>query len=80
MSVRAYMSAVGIDVEDGDALDRLRVVERQPVGDARAAVVAGDGEALEPEVRHDARRWSRAIARLEYGSWSSVVGGLELSP
>jgi hypothetical protein len=23
---------------------------------------------------------SRAIARFEYGSWSSVVGGFELSP
>ena len=24
--------------------------------------------------------WSRAIARFEYGAWSSVCGGFELSP
>ena len=34
------------------ALDPLGVVAGEPVGDARAAVVAGDGEAFEAQCRH----------------------------
>ena len=53
MSVRRYISPVGIDVEDRQALDAIGVVERHPVRAARAAVVPGDGEALEAQPGHD---------------------------
>ena len=41
------------DVEDGQALDAPRVVERHSVRDPRAAVVANDGEAFESERPHE---------------------------
>jgi hypothetical protein len=40
------------DVEDGDLADMIGMVERHAVGDAAAAVVAGDAEALESEGGH----------------------------
>ena len=40
------------DVEERDPRDRRWVVETHPVGDPRAAVVAGDGEPFEAERRH----------------------------
>ena len=40
------------DVEEGEALDAARPVERQPVADARAAIMADDGEAHVPERFH----------------------------
>ena len=40
------------DVDHGEALDALRMVEREPVRDAAAAVVADDGEALVAERAH----------------------------
>ena len=40
------------DVEDRPAADRSGVVERHPVRHPPAAVVAGDGEAVEPEAAH----------------------------
>src|SRR5438093_1363250 len=41
------------DVEDGNACDALGLVEGEAVSDAAAAVVAGDGEALEAEAAHE---------------------------
>ena len=41
------------DVEGRHAGDALGPVERHAEGDARAAVMPGDGEALEAERRHD---------------------------
>src|SRR5215208_2726314 len=41
------------DVEDGEPLYTVRVVEGHAVGDATAAIVAGDREAPEPEPLHD---------------------------
>src|SRR5829696_4619743 len=66
-------------VEDGQSGHRARMVERAAERDVRAAVVPHDGEALVPERPHHATQ-SRAIARFEYGPWSSVVGGLDDSP
>jgi hypothetical protein len=40
------------DVEQCQALDALGMIARKAVGDARAAVVAGDGEALEAQRPH----------------------------
>jgi hypothetical protein len=40
-------------VQQCGTLDFVRMIERQAVCDARAAVVAEHGEALEPEVAHD---------------------------
>jgi hypothetical protein len=39
-------------VEDRELRDRIRMVEGEPVGDARAAVVPGHSEPLVPEVPH----------------------------
>ena len=52
------------DVEDGEAVDGLRVIERQPVGDPRAAIMAYDREAFMTEPSHQAIM-SSAITRLE---------------
>src|SRR5918997_1271018 len=41
------------DVEDGEALYAVRVVEGHAVGDATAAIVSGDREAPEAESLHD---------------------------
>jgi len=43
----------GNDVEHREPPHARRMVEREPVRDARAAVVAGDEEALVPEARHE---------------------------
>jgi hypothetical protein len=40
------------DVEDCDGADASGMVERQPVGNAAAAIVSGDREALAAEARH----------------------------
>ena len=50
-------------VEDGEASDEVRVVERHAVGDARAAVVAGDGEPLVPDAPHQLDELGRDLAR-----------------
>jgi hypothetical protein len=52
------------DVEHGEPFDRVRVVERHPVGDAAAAVVAGDGEPVESDRGHrlDLVEGHRALA------------------
>jgi hypothetical protein len=55
------------------------VVESEPVRAAAAAVVAGDGEALEAELAHHldlVARHRPLRVRLVVG----VVGGFELSP
>ena len=39
------------DVEHGDAFDRVRVIEAQPVRDPGAAVVTGQHEARKPQAR-----------------------------
>ncbi len=41
------------DVEHGDAAHSSGMVERHAVGDAPAAVVPGDGEAVMAKLRHD---------------------------
>jgi hypothetical protein len=40
------------DVQDGDAFDRRGRVEREPVRDARPAIVTADGKPLEAELPH----------------------------
>jgi hypothetical protein len=50
--MRSNRSSVGDDVEDDQPLDSFRVVERHPVCDARAAVVADDRESPELERVH----------------------------
>ncbi len=45
--------AGGDDVEHGELLHPLGVIESQTIGHAAAAVVAGHHEALEAELRHD---------------------------
>ena len=47
------------DVEDGEAVDAGRMVERHAVGDAAAAVVAGDREVREAQPLHDDRHVAR---------------------
>jgi hypothetical protein len=44
LSVRAYIVAVGGDIQDGDAGDRIGMVERHLVGDAGTAIMTGDSE------------------------------------
>ena len=56
------------------------MVECEPVRAAGTAVVAADREAVENPRLPIRATWSRAIARFEYGSWSGVVAGFELSP
>ena len=51
MSVFAYMARVGADVEHGDAQDGIGVIEAQPMGDPRAAIVAREPEAREGRAR-----------------------------
>jgi hypothetical protein len=58
-------------VEDRDVRDRLGRVERQPLRDAAAAVMAGDGEALVAEVRHQ----REDVARHRALGVRRVVGG-----
>ena len=41
------------DIEHGETIDALRMIERQPIGDPAAAIVPGDREAREPESHHD---------------------------
>ena len=41
------------DVEHGELLDGVGMIERQAIGDASAAVMPGDGEALEAEMAHE---------------------------
>src|SRR5262249_50684420 len=45
-------AADGYDVHDGESLDRIRLVQGQPVGAARPAVVRGDPEPVETEAPH----------------------------
>jgi hypothetical protein len=44
--------AGGNDVEDGQALDAIGVVEREPVGAVGPAIVTRHGEVLESELTH----------------------------
>ena len=53
MSARRNASPVGMMSSTASLSDALRMVERQAVGAAAAAVVAGDEEALEAELAHD---------------------------
>jgi hypothetical protein len=41
------------DVEDGKALDSVRVIERQTIGHPPSPIVAGNGEPRESELLHD---------------------------
>ena len=41
------------DIEHGQLLDGLGMIQRQAIGDAPAAVMPGDGEALEAELAHE---------------------------
>jgi hypothetical protein len=67
--------ARGDDVEHGRARDAVGMVEREPVGAAPAAIVAGDGEALEAEVRHDR---DVVVGHRALGVRLVVVGGRRL--
>jgi hypothetical protein len=40
------------NIEQRHALDALGMIAREPMGDPRAAVVTGDGEAFEAERSH----------------------------
>ena len=64
LSVRAYIDPRRRDVEHGDALDRLRMIEAQPMRDAPAAIVADEPEPREAERAHHLDL-SAAIARFE---------------
>src|SRR6185369_17351030 len=41
------------DIEHSELLDSLRMIQRQAIGDAPAAVMPRDGEALEAEMAHE---------------------------
>ena len=58
---------------------RSRVVAQQPMGDAGAAVVAGDAEPLEAERRHRLDLVQRHRA-FRIGGVIGPAGGFELSP
>ena len=61
----AHISAVGTMSSVAIFVTRSRMVERQPVGDAAAAIVAGDGEALRGPSAAISAIASLAITRLE---------------
>ena len=66
------------DVEQDHAVDHLGRVEGEPVGDAGAAVVAHDGEAIEAERLHDgdavARHGALGIGRVVVAVGGRCVG------
>ena len=70
----------GRDVDQRQPLHRARVVQRQPVRHARAAVVPGHEVALVAQASASSHAMSAAIARLLYSAWSSPPGGLSDSP
>ena len=51
MSVCSYMASVGEMSSTARRSHRLRVIHREAVGHAAAAVVAGEAEALEAQAR-----------------------------
>ena len=71
-SQRARASAMGTLSSTASADTASRVVEREAQRDVAAPVVPDDGEALVPEAAHEGEHVA-AIARFEYGAWSSVV-------
>ena len=64
MSARSKCSSGRHDVEHGELLDPLGMIERQAMRDAGAAVVRADQEALMPEVLASPRPCRAAIAVL----------------
>ena len=75
MSVRRKCSPVGMMSRTERARTRSRMVERQPIGAAPAAIMADDGEALEAERAHDrdliARHGALRVG-LVIGRWSAA--------
>jgi hypothetical protein len=78
----------GDDVHDAELLDAPGMVEREPVGDARPAVVRRDGEAPVAEMRHQLREVPRHLAlgvgrvvrrrrRLERAAVAAQVGAVD---
>ena len=75
-SARASASPIGTLSSTASRRHGVGRVQREPDRDVAAAVVSDDGEPLATQVPHQRVRTSRAIARLLYGAWSAVVGGL----
>ena len=66
-------------VEHGEAIDRARMVEREPHRDIRAAVVTDDREALVAERAHQSDEVA-GHRPLGVGGISGVDGGFDDSP
>jgi len=68
------------DVENRQALDALRMVERRAVGDAASPVVARNREPVEAEPRHDAhhvaRERSLRVGRVVRGGWRTPAAAV----
>ena len=66
-------------VEHGQPLDRAGMVQGRAQRDVRTSIVSDHREALVAELAHQLHA-SRAMARLQYGAWSGVVGGFDDCP